>query len=172
MEDNTGKFLLLVLIVSIIIGALVLLIDKTYRIPYIIASNSSYYPGETDDMIKKYASKFVAPTIKKRTYKKFSKNYSKYKQYNKYKKKSYRYQSYNKKVQPLYKKFSGIININTAEAAQLQKLPGISSALAKKIILFRKIKHGFTAKEDLLKVPGLTQDIFNRIKDNISVELE
>jgi competence ComEA-like helix-hairpin-helix protein len=167
MEEGAGKALVIVLIVSIITGAFVLIFDKTYRISNIIASNSYYYPGIKDKEIEKYAAKYSLPTKPKHS-SKYSSKYKKYKR--KYKTTySYKKKRYKKKTAPV-RKFSGTININTADEKELQKLPGISSATAKKIILFRKIKKGFKSKSDILKVPGFTEKMYNNIKDNITVE--
>ena len=45
-----------------------------------------------------------------------------------------------------------VVNINTATQAELQTLPGISSARAKAIIEYRKKAGAFRATDDLIKV--------------------
>lgn len=57
------------------------------------------------------------------------------------------------------------ININTASKEQLEALPGIGPARAQGIIDGRPYK----APEDIMKVKGIKQGIYNKIKDNITV---
>jgi competence protein ComEA len=46
------------------------------------------------------------------------------------------------------------VNLNTADAAQLQTLPGVGPAMARRIIEYRGT-HPFTKVEDLLQVKGI-----------------
>lgn len=64
---------------------------------------------------------------------------------------------------------SGLINLNTASLDQLDSLPGIGPVTAKKILDYRSQSGSFMAKEDLLKVPGIGQKLFDQIKDSITV---
>jgi len=62
------------------------------------------------------------------------------------------------------------ININTASAEELQKLPGIGESRARDIILYRQ-KHGdFTDISGIMEVSGIKDAIFEKIKDLIKVE--
>lgn len=63
---------------------------------------------------------------------------------------------------------NAIININTASARELQRLPGIGPAMAQKIISYRKMK-GFTDIDELGNVPGVGKAKLNRIKARICV---
>lgn len=63
-----------------------------------------------------------------------------------------------------------LININTASQAELESLPGIGPALARRIIEFRETYGPFKSIEDLKKVPGIGEAIFSRIKDLITVQ--
>jgi competence ComEA-like helix-hairpin-helix protein len=58
-----------------------------------------------------------------------------------------------------------VVNINTASAEELQALPGIGPAKAQSIIAGRP----YSTKEDIMKVKGIKQGIFNNIKDSITV---
>lgn len=63
----------------------------------------------------------------------------------------------------------GKININTADAAQLTALEGIGESKAAAIIAWREENGGFSTVEDLLKVNGIAEKTFEKIKDEISV---
>ncbi|HWR29592.1 MAG TPA: ComEA family DNA-binding protein [Negativicutes bacterium] len=60
------------------------------------------------------------------------------------------------------------ININTADATQLDKLPGVGPAMAAKIVEWRKANGPFQAGEDLKKVKGLGEAKYQKLKDKIS----
>jgi len=62
---------------------------------------------------------------------------------------------------------AGKININTADKAELDKLPGVGPALAERIIEYRKANGPFTDIAELKKVPGIGEAKFNQIKDKI-----
>ena len=63
----------------------------------------------------------------------------------------------------------GLININTADAGLLKTLPGIGDSKANAIILYRQ-EHGFfTSIEDIMKIDGIKEGIFNSIRDYITV---
>ncbi|MFP4466098.1 MAG: ComEA family DNA-binding protein [Candidatus Goldiibacteriota bacterium] len=47
------------------------------------------------------------------------------------------------------------ININTADAGEIMKLPGIGPVYAKRIIEFREKEGSFREKKDLIKVKGI-----------------
>ncbi len=61
------------------------------------------------------------------------------------------------------------ININTASADELQKLPGIGAKIAQRIIDYRKEHGEFKRIEEIMKVKGIGEKTFNRIKDLITV---
>ena len=65
---------------------------------------------------------------------------------------------------------SGMVNINTADVAGLCSLPGIGESRAKDIIAYRRKNGRFEKTEDIMKVPGIKQSIFDRINDCITVE--
>ena len=56
------------------------------------------------------------------------------------------------------------ININTADIKELEKLPRIGPATAKKILDLRKEKGGFKKKEDLLEVKGIGPKTLEKIR--------
>jgi competence ComEA-like helix-hairpin-helix protein len=64
------------------------------------------------------------------------------------------------------------ININTADEAALQMLPGIGSVLAERIVEWRQTNGYFTAVQDLLAVEGIGEGKLNEIRDFITVQEE
>jgi competence protein ComEA len=64
---------------------------------------------------------------------------------------------------------SGKININTASSAELESLPRIGPKVAQRIIDYRTQNGPFKKVEDLLKVQGIGEKIFNQLKDQITV---
>jgi comEA protein len=64
------------------------------------------------------------------------------------------------------------ININSASAQELQKLPQIGAAVAQRIVDYRD-KHGKFAKiEEIMKVKGIGEKRFLKIKPLITVGQE
>ena len=61
------------------------------------------------------------------------------------------------------------ININTASLAEFQKLPRIGEKVAQRIIDFRKKNGKFKKIEEIMKVKGIGEKTFKKIKDLISV---
>jgi len=61
------------------------------------------------------------------------------------------------------------ININTATLEELDVLPYIGQVRASEIIAYRTAHGPFKRIEELLKVYGITQEVFDRIKDLITV---
>ena len=64
---------------------------------------------------------------------------------------------------------NGLVNLNTADVAALMTLPGIGESRANAIISYRE-QHGAFAKiEDIMKISGIKQAAFSKIKDKITV---
>lgn len=63
---------------------------------------------------------------------------------------------------------SGLININTADAAELMKLKGVGEKTAEKIIEYR-VQTPFEKPEDIMNVKGIGEKKFEDIKDHICV---
>ncbi|KAA6224639.1 MULTISPECIES: ComEA family DNA-binding protein [unclassified Campylobacter] len=61
------------------------------------------------------------------------------------------------------------ININTATIDELKSLNGVGDAKANAIIEYRN-EQNFTSIEDIKKVKGIGDKIYDSIKDSISVE--
>lgn len=62
------------------------------------------------------------------------------------------------------------VNLNTADASKIETLPGIGPKLAKEIVDYRSEHGSFILKEDIMKVKGISQSKFDRIKDWIVLE--
>lgn len=61
------------------------------------------------------------------------------------------------------------ININTATQEELTSLSGIGEAKAKSIIKYREENGNFKSIEDIMKVSGISENLFAKIKENITV---
>jgi competence protein ComEA len=61
------------------------------------------------------------------------------------------------------------IDLNTADLASLDSLPGIGPATAKAILEERARRGGFRSTRDLLRVPGIGEGRFARLKDRVRV---
>lgn len=61
------------------------------------------------------------------------------------------------------------VNINTADAAALMTLPGIGEAKAALIIEYRTENGRFGSIEDIMKISGIKEGMFNKIKDRICI---
>jgi competence protein ComEA len=61
------------------------------------------------------------------------------------------------------------ININKATVKELIKLKKVGKKVAQKIIDYREKNGPFAKPEDIMKVPGIGQKVFDLNKDMISV---
>ncbi|ANM32075.1 hypothetical protein ABI59_04305 [Acidobacteria bacterium Mor1] len=61
------------------------------------------------------------------------------------------------------------IDLNKASAEQLVTLPGVGPAIAKRIVAFREENGPFKRVEDLLKVRGVGEKSFQKIKGRVRV---
>ena len=62
-----------------------------------------------------------------------------------------------------------LININSATRQELTALPGIGDATADRIVKYREEYGGFKAIEDIMKVSGIKDKLFSRIREYITV---
>ncbi len=67
-------------------------------------------------------------------------------------------------------KRQGLVNINTATVEQLMTLPGIGESRARDIIAYREEYGAFQRKEDLQKVSGIKENMYQKLCDLIVVE--
>ncbi len=61
------------------------------------------------------------------------------------------------------------VNINTAGVSELTRLSGIGESRAKDIIAYREAHGAFEAPEDIMKVSGIKEAVYEKIKDDITV---
>lgn len=63
----------------------------------------------------------------------------------------------------------GRININTASEAELCEIPGVGATRAAAIAAYRESHGAFGKPEDIMKVNGIKEGMYEKIKDSISV---
>jgi competence protein ComEA len=61
------------------------------------------------------------------------------------------------------------VNINTATTSELETLPRIGPAVAQRIVDFRTKNGAFKRIEDIMKVQGIGEKVYESIKDLITV---
>ncbi len=62
-----------------------------------------------------------------------------------------------------------MVNINTAGVKELATLPGIGSAKAKAIVLYRKTNGQFKNTKELIRVKGIGPKLMKKIEKEINV---
>jgi len=67
---------------------------------------------------------------------------------------------------------AGVVNINTASLEVLACLPGITRQLAQAIISFRQSNGFFSNVAWLLRVPGITPDLFKQVCPRVTARSE
>lgn len=63
----------------------------------------------------------------------------------------------------------GKVNINTADVSMLQTIPGIGQTRAEAILAYREENGNFKSIEDIMKVSGIKNGLFEKMKDYITV---
>lgn len=64
------------------------------------------------------------------------------------------------------------ININTATATELETLPRIGPVVAQRIVDYRTKNGNFKKVEEIMKVQGIGEKVYEQIKDLITVGAE
>ena len=63
-----------------------------------------------------------------------------------------------------------LININTADEKELQKIRGVGPVIARRIIEYRTNNGAFHSIEEIKKVKGIGDKTFEKMKDSITVQ--
>ncbi len=61
------------------------------------------------------------------------------------------------------------ININTADVSALQTIKGIGESRAADIVAYREANGPFRSTEDIMKVSGIKEGLYSKIKDQIRI---
>ena len=61
------------------------------------------------------------------------------------------------------------VNLNTATKEELMTLTGIGESKAQSILDYRQTNGSFTKIEDVMKIRGIKEGVFDKIKDQITV---
>lgn len=77
--------------------------------------------------------------------------------------------AYGEDIPVMEEQTAGLININKASESELMTLPGIGSSRAADIVKYRTDNGRFQAIEDIMKVSGIKEAAFNKIKNYICV---
>ncbi len=67
---------------------------------------------------------------------------------------------------------TGVVNINTANAEQLQLLPRVGPALAGRIIAFRESNGPFRSVEEIVAVKGIGESSFAKLEPYLTINGE
>ena len=65
---------------------------------------------------------------------------------------------------------SGVVNLNTADAAQLSYLPRVGAKAAQRIIEYRTQHGAFHKTTDLMQVKGFGEKRFNQVSPYLTVD--
>lgn len=63
----------------------------------------------------------------------------------------------------------GLVNLNTATAAELEALPGVGPVLAQRIVDYREAHGGFRTVDELRDVPGIGDATFAELESRVTV---
>ena len=64
----------------------------------------------------------------------------------------------------------GLININTADESVLSSIDGIGAGKAAAIVRYRQENGNFQSVQDIMKVSGIKEGTYEKIKDKITVK--
>jgi competence protein ComEA len=79
--------------------------------------------------------------------------------------------SYNNRLQVKdYASTPLLVNINTADAGELDKLPGIGKIIAERIVSVRDSQGTYVSVDDLKKVKGITPKKLDKLRKYVTVE--
>ena len=64
---------------------------------------------------------------------------------------------------------AGLVNLNTASAAELETLPGVGPAIAERIMDWRELNGSFSSVDELMEVSGIGPSTFQRLRARVTV---
>jgi competence protein ComEA len=64
----------------------------------------------------------------------------------------------------------GVVNINTASAAELELLPGVGTRRAAAIIATRQRRGGFDRAEDLMEIEGIGAVMLEEMRSHVTLK--
>ena len=64
---------------------------------------------------------------------------------------------------------AALINLNTATAVELEKLPGVGPAMAARILEYRQKNGAFKKSEELMNVKGIGEKTYLKLKPLVTV---
>jgi len=64
----------------------------------------------------------------------------------------------------------GLVDVNNATAAELERLPGVGPAIARSILEFRQTMGRFSCVEDLLKVKGIGTKKLEAMRNSVAIQ--
>ena len=62
-----------------------------------------------------------------------------------------------------------VVNVNTANAAELEALPGIGKVTAGRIVAYREANGPFASVDDLVKVKGIGSKVLEKVRGQIVI---
>jgi len=62
------------------------------------------------------------------------------------------------------------VDVNTADAAELERLPGVGPLLAARVVAYRADRGRFRTPEALMQVPGIGPKTYEALRDFVTVE--
>ena len=65
---------------------------------------------------------------------------------------------------------AGVVNINTADAAQLANLPRVGMKVAQRVVDYRTAHGPFARTSDIMQVKGFGQKSFDRLSAYLTIE--
>ncbi len=65
---------------------------------------------------------------------------------------------------------SGVVNLNTANSEELQRLPGVGEVRAGAIIRARKDRGGFKKLDELVEVKGVGPALLKRLRRHVTLQ--
>ena len=143
----------------------------TLLIGCVLTSIGAEYFTKADEPIQIPQAAIVEQHIirKEREISNIQKSISKDKRVSSFQEKPYKTKSTDEKADNESKNIIFPININTANEKELDALPGIGPAIARRIVEYRS-SQPFTKVEDIMLVKGIGEKKFAKLKELITVE--